>query len=65
MHTCMFIHIPNNKMKNKKYHTITAIPQSEIKIVERRKINTPSTQIHDGSLSWLGTGTSIKVVGLN
>jgi len=24
-----------------------------------------NTQIHDRSLSWLGTGTSIKVAGLN
>jgi hypothetical protein len=28
------------------------------------KIDTPSTQIHDRSLSWLGTGTSIKSGGV-
>jgi hypothetical protein len=27
-------------------------------------INTPNTQIHDCSLSWLGTGISIKVIGV-
>jgi len=30
------------------------------KIEERGKIHTPNTQIHDRSLSWLETGTSIK-----
>jgi hypothetical protein len=48
------------KMKNKKYHTVETIPKLNIKIVERGKIDTPSTQIHDPSLSWLGTGTLIK-----
>jgi len=33
---------------------------SNIKIVEIGKIDTPNTQIHDRSLSWLGTGTLIK-----
>ena len=32
-------------------------------MVERDKINTPSTQIHDFPLSWLVTGTSIKSGG--
>jgi hypothetical protein len=31
-----------------------------IKIVERDRIDTANTQIHDRSLSWLGTGMSIK-----
>jgi len=44
----------------KKYHTVRTIPKSNIKIVERSKLDTPNTQIHDHSLSWLGTGTSIK-----
>jgi hypothetical protein len=34
-----------------------------LQIVERDKIDTHNTQIHDSS--WLGTDTSIKVVGLN
>jgi hypothetical protein len=35
-----------------------------MKIIERSKIDTPSTQIHDLSLSWLGTDTSIKSGGV-
>jgi hypothetical protein len=35
------------------------------KMVERCKIDTPNTQIHDRSLSWLGTGTLLKMAGLN
>jgi len=45
-------------MKNRKYHTVVAIPKSNIKIIERGKINNPNTPIHDHSpLSWLGAGT--------
>jgi hypothetical protein len=29
-------------------------------IVDKGNIVTPNTHIHDSSLSWLGTGTSIK-----
>ena len=46
-----------NKVKNKKYHTVRTIPKSNIKIVERSKIDTTNTQIHDLSLSWFGTGS--------
>ena len=49
-----------NKLKNKTYRTIREVLKSNIKIVERNKINAPNTQIHDHSLFWLGTGTSIK-----
>ena len=42
------------KMKSKKYHT---------KIVEKGKIETLCAQIHDRSLSWLGTGTTINSEG--
>jgi len=39
--------------------------QNPIKqIVERGKIDTPNIQIHDGSLSWVGTDTSIKSGGV-
>ena len=48
---------PRIKMKNIKYHTV---PKSNTKNVERGKFHTPSTQIHECSLPWLGTGTSIK-----
>jgi hypothetical protein len=53
-------------MKNKKYHTVGPIPKSNIKIVERGKIDSPNTQIHDCSLSWLplGTCTLIKSGGV-
>jgi hypothetical protein len=44
----------------KKYHTDRTFPKSNIKIVERGKIDTPDTQVHAHFLSWLGTGTSIK-----
>jgi hypothetical protein len=40
--------------------TVRTISKSNINIVERDKIDTPNTYIHDYSLSWLGTGTSIK-----
>ena len=33
---------------------------SNIKIIEIGKIDKSKMQIHDGSFSWLGTGTSIK-----
>jgi hypothetical protein len=47
-------------MKNKKYHTVTTVLKFNGKIAERGKIDSPYTQIHDHSLSWLGTGTTIK-----
>jgi hypothetical protein len=37
----------------------------EKQIIERSKIDIPSTQIHDLSFSYLGTGTSIKGAGSN
>ena len=40
-------------MKNKNYHTV---PKSIKKIlIERGKIDTPNTHIHDRTLSWLDT----------
>ena len=47
-------------MKNKKYNTVGTIHKSDIKIVERGKMDPPNTEMHDRSLSWLDTGTSIK-----
>jgi hypothetical protein len=49
-------------MKNKttKYLTVRTIPISNGKILGN--IDTPNTLIHNHSLSWLGTGTSIKKV---
>ena len=39
------------------------ISKSNTNLVERLKINTPCTQLHDRSLSWLRTDTSIKSDG--
>jgi len=51
------------KLKNKtNYHTVGTIPILNIKIVDRGKFENPNTQIHDHSLSWLGTITSNKCV---
>ena len=52
-----------NKMKSQKQHIIRTAPKSNTNIVERGRIDTPDTQIHDRSLSWLCTGTSIKSGG--
>ena len=42
----------DNKMKNKKYHTVGRIPKTSSKMVERGKIDTLNTQTHDRSLPW-------------
>jgi len=52
-----------NTIKLKKYLTVGTIRNSNIKVVEICKIDTPDTQILDRSLSWLSTGTSIKING--
>jgi len=36
----------------------------QLKIIEKGKIDTPNMQIHDPSLSWLGTGTLITSGGI-
>ena len=46
-------------MKNKNCHTV-----KDRTIVEREKIDTPNTQIHYISLSWLGAYSSIESGGL-
>ena len=46
--------------KTKIYHTVGTIPKSQCIIVDKEKIDTPNTQIHDCSVSWLDTDTSIK-----
>ena len=60
-------------MKNKKHHLVAKVQKSNRKIVETeaKKVveahiyMTPNTHIHDPSLSWLGTGTSINSGGVN
>ena len=42
-------------MKNRKYQTVGIVLKTNSKIVERVKIDNPNTQIHDCSISWLGT----------
>ena len=52
-------------MENKNYHTFGKFRKFNRKIVERSKIDKSKiTQIYDRSLSWLGTGTSIKSGGI-
>ena len=53
-----------NEIKEKKYHTVETVLKSNRKIVERDKIDAPNTHTHDCSLSWLGTGTSVKSGGV-
>jgi hypothetical protein len=45
---------------DKYYHTLGTVPKSNKNITESDKIDIRNTQIYDRSLSWLGTGTSIK-----
>jgi len=53
-------------MKDKKQNTTLSekVLKSNRKIIKRVKIDAPNIQIHDCSLSWLGTSTSIKVTGV-
>jgi hypothetical protein len=44
--------------------TVGIVPKSNRKITERGKIDSPSTRIHDRSLSYLGPDTSIKSDGI-
>ena len=39
--------ICHSKIKNKKYHAVGTFPKSNRKTVERGKIDTPNTHIHD------------------
>ena len=48
-------------MKNKMTEQFKNVTET----VERGKIDTPNTQIHDYSLSLLATGTAIKCCGVN
>ena len=47
-------------MKNKEDHSVRTDPKSNRKIVETGKFDTPNTNIHDHSNSWLDTGNVIK-----
>jgi len=52
-------------MKNKEYHTVCTVPNSNRTVVERGNIDTTDINIHECSLFWLGTGTSIKSGGVS
>ena len=54
----------NNKIQYKNYHTVGTVLKIQSKIVERCRIDIPNIQIHDQSLSCLGTGTSMKSEGV-
>jgi len=50
-------------MKNKKYDTIKIVLKSNTKIIETEAKSIPLIHIyiiHERSVSWLGTGSSIK-----
>ena len=57
------LHYLIKKKIKKKYHTFGTFLNSNGKFVERGKIDTSNTQIHDSPLAWLATGTSIKSGG--
>jgi len=42
-------------MKSYAFHTIRTVPNSNRQIAERAQVDAPIKQIHDHSLSWLGT----------
>ena len=50
--------------KNKEYHIVRTIPQSNTKIIERGKIDITNTYILNRLLSWLRTSTSIDSGGV-
>jgi hypothetical protein len=52
--------LTSNKMKKKRDPTVSTVLKFNRKIIEKGKIDTPTTYLHDQSLSWLGTDTSIK-----
>lgn len=47
------------KWKKISIHTVGTFSKSNRKTTERGKIDTPRTDLHDSSFSWLGIGTSI------
>jgi hypothetical protein len=61
-------HIPQPEQVQKskiKYTTAEQVQKSKIKYLGKTQIDTPNTQIHDPSHCGIGTGSSIKVAGLN
>ena len=58
--TCLTIHFDDIVI----HRTVGTIPKSIIKIVDRGKVDTLNTKIHDRSLSSVGTGTAITNGGV-
>ena len=56
--------IKDDQQKTMHYRTVETVPKPNRKIIERSNIDTLNTQIHDHSLSWLGTDTSIQSGGV-
>lgn len=52
-----FIFRRYNIRREKKYHTVGTMTKSNIKTIERDQMESPYEQIHDHTLSWLGTNT--------
>ena len=46
-----------------KQQSLTSLSEQLYNPIEKDKYDTPNTKIHDHSLSWLGTDTSIKIAG--
>ena len=57
--------ITRETKRNKVSHCQNSTKFQEKNRRNRGKFDTPKTQIHDHSLSWIGSGTSIKVEVLN
>ena len=47
-------------MKIKTYHAVGTVLKANVNMVDREKVDTHNTQIHERSHSWIDTGTSIK-----
>ena len=56
-------HLPIKNGERKK-HTVGTEPKTNRTNLERGKIDTANTHIHDSSLPWLGIGSSIKYGGV-
>ena len=56
--------VPKSCRNKLKYHTVGTVTKSNKNIVVRGNIDAPHTQIHDHSLSCLGTSTLIKRGGV-
>jgi len=63
-HVCLMFLSAINKMTNKNYYSVKTVPNSNRQLVERSKIYTSSTQIHDRLPFWLGAGTQLYMLSM-